>query len=55
MGLSTLVFKGKKKPVTESNSYRGIAVTPQLGSIINRYIDPMAENILLNPICTGVF
>ena len=44
-GLSTCIYKGKKKPVAESSSYRRITVTPQLGGIIDRYIDPMAENI----------
>ena len=46
-GLSTAVYKGKRKPVAEANSYRRITVTPQLGSIIDRYIDPLAENIFL--------
>ena len=46
-GLSTAVYKGKWKPVAEANSYRRITVTPQIGSIIDRYIDPMAENIFL--------
>ena len=44
-GLSTAVYKGKRKPVGEANSYRRITVTPQIGSIIDRYIDPMAEKI----------
>ena len=44
-GLSTMVYKGKKKPVSESSSHRRITVTPQLGGIIDRYIDPMAEYI----------
>ena len=43
--LSTAVFKGNRKPVTSSNSYRRITVTPQIGSILDRYIDPIAENI----------
>ena len=46
-GLSTSVYKGKKKPIAESSSYRRITVTPQIGSIIDRYIDPMAEDIFL--------
>ena len=45
MGLSTAAYKGKKKPVTASTSYRRITVTPQIGSIIDRYIDPMAEYV----------
>ena len=44
-GVGTAVFKGKKKPVSSSSSYRRITVTPQIGSILDRYIDPMAENI----------
>ena len=35
----------KKKPVSDASSYRRITVTPQIGSIIDRYIDPIAENI----------
>ena len=42
-GLSTSVYKGKKKPVSDSNSYRRITVSPQIGGMIDRYIDPMAE------------
>ena len=45
IGLSTMIYKGKKKPVTESSSYRRITVTPQIGSILDRYIDPMAESL----------
>ena len=44
-GLSTAVYKGKKKPVSKSSSYRRITVTPQIGGILDRYIDPMAEKI----------
>ena len=46
-GLSTAVYKGKKKPVCKSSSYRRITVTPQIGGILDRYIDPMAEKIFL--------
>ena len=46
-GLGTAAYKGKKKPVSQASSYRRITVTPQVGSIIDRYIDPMAENIFL--------
>ena len=42
-GLGTSVYKGKKKPVSLSSSYRRITVSPQVGGIIDRYIDPMAE------------
>ena len=44
-GLSTMTYKGKKKPITESSSHRRITVTPQLGGIIDMYIDNMAEYI----------
>ena len=44
-GLGTAVYKGKKKPMNKSSSYRRITVTPQLGSIIDRYIDPFAEEL----------
>ena len=46
-GLGTAVYKGRKKPVSLSSSYRRITVTPQLGSILDRYIDPIAEDIFL--------
>ena len=44
-GLSTMVYKAKRKPLSQASSYRRITVTPQIGSIIDRYIDPIAENI----------
>ena len=44
-GLGTAVFKGKKKSPFLSSSYRRITVTPQIGSIIDRYLDPIAEAI----------
>ena len=44
-GLSTPAYKGKRKPANISSSYRRITVTPQLGSLLDRYIDPMAEHI----------
>ena len=47
VGLSTAVYKGKRKPVSQSSSYRRITVTPQIGAIIDRYIDPMAEALFL--------
>ena len=46
-GLSTCIHKSKNKPLSDSNSYRRITVTPQIGSILDRYIDPMAEKIFL--------
>ena len=39
------MYKGKKKPVSQSSSYRRITVTPQIGSILDRYIDPIAERL----------
>ena len=47
LGLSTCAFKGKNKPCSDANSYRRITVTPQIGSLLDRYIDPIAENIFL--------
>ena len=44
-GLSSVIFKGKMKPMTSSSSYRRITVTPQIGGILDRYIDPVAEKI----------
>ena len=35
------------KPVSESSSYRRITVTPQIGGILDWYIDPIAENLFL--------
>ena len=46
-GLSSNAYKGKKKPVADSNSYRRITVTPQIGGILDRFIDPIAESIFL--------
>ena len=46
-GLSTPVYKGKRKPVNKSSSYRRVTVTPQIGGILDRYIDPIAEKIFL--------
>ena len=47
VGLGTAAYKGKKKPISLSSSYRRITVTPQIGSILDRYIDPIAEQIFL--------
>ena len=44
-GLSSVIFKGKLKSKTISSSYRRITVTPQLGGILDRYIDPVAEDL----------
>ena len=40
--LGTAVYKGKRKPNTEANSYRRITVSPLIGSILDRFIDPLA-------------
>ena len=47
VGLGTAAYKGKKKPVSLSSSYRRITVTPQIGSILDRFVDPIAEEIFL--------
>ena len=44
-GLGTSAYKGKKRPITLASSYRRITVTPQIGSILDRYIDPIAEKV----------
>ena len=44
-GLSSAVHKGKKKPVSEASSYRRITVTPYIGSILDRYLDPISEEV----------
>ena len=46
-GLGTAAFKGKKKAVSQAFSYRRITVVPQIGSIIDRFIDPIAEKVFL--------
>ena len=46
-GLGTAAFKGKKKTISQASSYRRITVVPQLGSIIDRFIDPIAEKVFL--------
>ena len=45
VGLGSALHKGKGKPVSKSKSYRRITVTPQIGSILDRYVDPIAEKI----------
>ena len=45
IGLGSALHKGKNKPVASSKSYRRITVTPQIGAILDRYIDPMAERL----------
>ena len=46
-GLGTAVWKGKRKPLSNSSSYRRITVTPQLGSLLDHYVDPIAEKLFL--------
>ena len=43
LGLGSAVHKGKKKPLSRSNSYRRITVSPILGALIDYYLDPKAE------------
>ena len=45
LGVAAAVYKGKKKPVGSSSSYRRITVSPIIGAIIDNYIDPYAEAI----------
>ena len=42
LGLGTPIQK-KQKPLSKSNSYRRITVTPIIGAIIDYYLDPIAE------------
>ena len=44
-GLGSSVHKGKKKPRNLATSYRRITVSPHLGCILDRYIDPATESI----------
>ena len=45
IGLGASLHKGKNKPITKSKSYRRITVTPIIGSILDKYVDPAAEKI----------
>ena len=45
LGLSTPIYKRKKKPIWLSSSYRRITVPPILGALIDYYIDLKAEAI----------
>ena len=45
LGVSSVIYKAKKKPVTRSDSYRLVTVSPQIGAIIDRYIEPPSEKI----------
>ena len=45
VGLGSAVYKGKKKPICDSNSYRRITATPLIGPILDRFVDPIAEAI----------
>ena len=42
LGIGTPIQK-KQKPLSKSNSYRRITVTPIIGAIIDYYLDPIAE------------
>lgn len=44
-GLGTAVHKRKGKPKDQSKFYRRITVSPLLGCILDRYIDPVTEQI----------
>ena len=44
-GVGSSIYKGKNKLRTSSNSYRRITVTPQIGGILDRYLDPPTEEI----------
>ena len=44
-GLATSVHKGKRRLWEVSKSYRRITVTPQIGAILDRYIDPVTEKL----------
>ena len=44
VGLGTCIYKCKKKPTEHANSYRRVTVTPQLGSILDRYLNPLARD-----------
>ena len=45
VGLGTYIHKGRKKPINQSSSYRRVTVTPQIGGILDRYINPEARAI----------
>ena len=44
IGIGTPIYKGKRKPVASSSSYRRITVSPIVGAILDYYIDPIAES-----------
>ena len=48
LGIGSALHKGKLKPLTKSKSYRRITVTPIIGSILDKYVDPGAEKIFRN-------
>ena len=45
VGLGTYIHKAKNKPLDQSSSYRRVTVTPIIGSILDRYINPAAQAI----------
>ena len=45
LGVSSVIYKGKKKLATRADSYRLVTVSPQIGAIIDRYIEPPSESL----------
>ena len=45
VGLGTYVYKAKKKPITKSSSYRRVTITPQIGSILDRYMKTFSRKV----------
>ena len=45
VGLATNIHKGKNKPVDQAKSYRRVTVTPHIGVILDRYLDPPTEQL----------
>ena len=45
VGISSVIYKGKKKPVRSADLYRIVTVSSQIGAIIDTYIDPISESI----------
>ena len=45
LGIGSVIYKGKNKPTWKLKSYRRITVTPVIGTILDRYVYPIAEKI----------
>ena len=43
IGLGSAIHKGKNKPIYKSRSYRRITVTPIIGTLLDKHVDPVAE------------